>query len=266
MKKLEIEHDLQDAIRLDQFELRYHPQWELQSGRICGVEVMVRWRHPRYGLLAPDAFIPVAESSGLIQRLDILITSKTLNQVRKWVCDGVCFGRVAINVSSGTFRQPGFLLAIEQCLKETGVSGELIEMEITESMLLDDREPVRRILGGLNRLGILVAVDDFGTGYSSMTYLKDFPVQILKIDRSFVADCDTDRTSSVILRNMISLGNDLDLKVVAEGIETRPQLRYLKQLGCAVGQGNILSTPISADEFRVFLSARNHSVVASDGL
>jgi len=253
MHKLEIEHDLRDAIKNDQYELHYQPKWELHSGNICGLEVLVRWQHPDYGLVYPDKFISVAESCGLIQQLDSLIMAKALKQYKQWEKEGITFGRIAINVSSICFRQPNFLASIVQLLADADVQGENIELEITESILVENCKKVQNTLYNLNKLGIHIAIDDFGTGYSSMAYLKDFPIQTLKIDRSFVSDYDKNRVSAVILKNMIALGNGLGLSVVAEGIETKKQEARLKSLHCGIGQGYLLTKPLPAPELESFL-------------
>ncbi len=253
MQKLETEYDLRDAIKSDQFELHYHPKWELRSGRICGLEVLVRWQHPKYGIIYPEQFISVAESCGLIQQLDTLIMSKALNQYRQWEQRGIRFGRLAVNVSPICFRQPNFLSSIMQLLADTNVHGENIELEITESILVENFKKAQNTLFKLNALGIHVAIDDFGTGYSSMAYLKDLPIQTLKIDRSFVSDIGKNNVSAVILKNMITLGNDLGLSVVAEGIETQKQALLLSNLCCGIGQGYLLTKPLPANKLESFL-------------
>ena len=256
MRKLEIEHDLRAAIKQDQFELHYHPKWNLQSGNICGLEVLARWQHPTHGLLYPEKFISVAESCGLIQQLDALIMFKALTQYKQWADKGLNFGRIAINVSSVCFQQPNFITAIVQLLTDTDVQGETIELEITESILVENCKKNQNTLSNLNKLGIHVAIDDFGTGYSSMAYLKDFPIQTLKIDQSFVSDFKNNEASAMILKNMITLGNDLGLSVVAEGIETKQQEAYLKSLCCGTGQGYLLTMPLPAHELELFLATK----------
>jgi diguanylate cyclase (GGDEF)-like protein len=253
LQQLEIERDLRDAINHDQFELHYHPQWKLNSGAICGVEALVRWQHPEHGFLYPNDFIPVAESCGLIQELDVLIITKSLKQYRQWQNKGLDFGNIAINVSSISIQQPDFLSIVVQLLTDIGVQGENIEFEITESILVENCGQSQSLLANLNKLGIRVAIDDFGTGYSSMAYLKDFSIQTLKIDRSFISDYDKNGVSTVILNNMITLGNDLGMSIIAEGIETKEQEDHLKEIGCDIGQGYYLTRPIPAREFEELL-------------
>ena len=254
-KQLEVEHNLRIAIKEDQFVLYFHPQWQLDTGKITGLEVLVRWQHPEKGLIFPDEFISIAESCGLIQKLDLLITAKALKQLKIWNEKGFEMGRIAINISPVCFCRPDFFKNIQKLIIDADVDAKNIELEITESVLVDNVEQSQQLLRDLHRLGIHIAIDDFGTGYSSMSYLKDFEIDTLKIDRSFVTDFDKSKTSAVILKNMINLGIDLGLDVVAEGIETLEQESHLKNLNCTTGQGFLLTRPIPAHELETFLAS-----------
>ncbi|MCU7835503.1 MAG: EAL domain-containing protein [gamma proteobacterium symbiont of Taylorina sp.] len=255
-RQLEIEHNLRTAIEEDQFILHYHPQWQLNSGKISGLEVLVRWQHPEQGMIFPDEFIPVAESCGLIQQLDLLIVSKAFHQLKSWNMTGFDFGCMAINISPICFCRADFFNNIQNLISDIGVDAGSIELEITESVLVNNVKQSQQLLLDLHRLGLRIAIDDFGTGYSSMSYLKDFVIDTLKIDRSFVSEYNQSKTSSVVLKNMINLGIDLGLDVVAEGIETIEQETYLKDLNCSIGQGFLLTKPLPAQELENFLTAK----------
>lgn len=255
-RQLEVEHSLRIAIEEDQFILHFQPQWQLNSGNISGLEVLVRWLHPEQGLIFPNEFIPVAESCGLMQQLDSLIINKALLQQSSWADNGFNFGRMAINVSPVFFCRPDFLNNITKQLMETQVDANTLEFEITESVLVDNVQQSQLVLSKLHQLGLKVAIDDFGTGYSSMSYLKDFKIDTLKIDRSFTSGFDHSKTSRVILKNMVNLGIDLGLDVVAEGIETIEQETHLKNLNCTLGQGYYLTKPLPASEFEQFSASK----------
>ena len=253
MHQLEIEHDLRDAVKRDQLEVYYHPQWDLSTNKITGIEALVRWNHPQRGLIMPDEFIPVAESCGMIQQIDNVVMKKALAQYNMWKNKGYEFGRMALNVSPVYFCRPDFLAHIVECITKNEIQGDDLEIEITESVLFENSSRTQNILTSLNKLGVRIAIDDFGTGYSSMTYLRNFSVHTLKIDRSFVADYDQSKISTAILKNMVTLGLDLGLDIVAEGIETKNQQYHLQKLGCGNGQGYLFTQPLPAQEIEYLL-------------
>ena len=253
MKQMEMEQDLKGAVKYDQFELHFQPQWDLATGKVKGLEALVRWKHPTHGLIYPDEFIGIAEACGLIQQLDSLVTSKALKQQKEWRERGLNFGAMCINVSPVCFRRSDFFRDISQIISQSGIEPGLIELEITESLLVENDKHAQKLFADLKSLGVRIALDDFGTGYSSMSYLKDFRFDTLKIDRSFVADYSKSEISTIVLKNILTLGHDLGLNVVAEGIETEEQEAHLRSLGCTTGQGYLLTKPLDAQALECFL-------------
>jgi len=261
--RLETERDLRAAIEQDQFIIYFHPQWSLDSNKINGLEVLVRWQHPTRGLVSSDQFIGIAESCGLIDKIDFLIMTKAIQQHKLWQQTGLDIGVMAINVSSISFSREDFFNNVSHIIEQCEVDAKTIELEITESILIENDKYCQQLLTALKSLGVRVAIDDFGTGYSSMAYLKNFEVDTLKIDQSFIADFDKDSTSEIILKNMISLGIDLGLTVVAEGIETPQQQHHLRELGCHSAQGFLLTKPKPAAEIEQFIRAHQSSKAMS---
>lgn len=265
-RRLKIERDLRIAIEEDQFILHFHPQWQLDTGKVSGLEVLVRWQHPKRGLVFPDEFIGVAESCGLIQKLDFLIMQKALTQHKQWHEKGFDFGTISINVSAIYFSHKSFIENTQHLIESIGVRAESIEIEILESVLIENNKSSQQTLDDLHQLGVKVAIDDFGTGYSSMSYLRDFKVHTLKIDRSFVSGCNLNNTSKVILKNMITLGKDLGLKVIAEGIETAEEEETLKFYDCEVGQGYYLTKPLPEKKVVELLKLKQENNIINLGL
>ncbi|UYI50025.1 EAL domain-containing protein [Vibrio natriegens] len=248
MSQKETEKSLAVAIEHDQFELHYLPKWNLQSEKVEGVEALVRWAHPYKGLLYPNNFIPVAEATGQIRLLDLLITEKALKQQKEWLDRGIELGVVGVNVSARSLKHPEFFDGLKQVIARSGVPTDKLEIEITETVMVENVETAQKIFAELKDLGIRIALDDFGTGFSSLSYLKDFDFQTLKIDRSFVMDYTTNRASEVLLKSIIQLGNELGVTVVAEGVETVQQQADLYTMGCLTGQGFYLTPPVPADK------------------
>jgi len=248
MSQKETEKSLAVAIEHDQFELHYLPKWNLQSEKVEGVEALVRWAHPYKGLLYPNDFIPVAEATGQIRLLDLLITEKALKQQKEWLDRGIELGVVGVNVSARSLKHPEFFDGLKQVIARSGVPTDKLEIEITETVMIENVETAQKIFTELKDLGIRIALDDFGTGFSSLSYLKDFDFQTLKIDRSFVMDYTTNRASEVLLKSIIQLGNELGVTVVAEGVETVQQQADLYTMGCLTGQGFYLTPPVPADK------------------
>jgi len=263
LRRMETIRELRLAIEEDQLELYFQPQWQLKTGCISGMEVLVRWQHPARGLVFPDEFIGVAETCGLIQKLDLLIMEKAFKQNKEWRGQGLNFGTMSINVSPVCFFRPDFVANVARLIHKFDIQAGIIELEILESVLVENDENAQHVLQELKRLGVKVAIDDFGTGYSSMAYLKDFEVDTLKIDRAFIADSTKGSKSKLILKNMIKLGLDLELNVIAEGIETIEQEEMLKSFNCNIGQGYLLAKPLPSKDFVELLQVKNTDNVIS---
>lgn len=263
MSQKQTENELAIAIERDEFELNYLPKWNLHTGQIEGVEALVRWNHPDKGLLYPNDFIPVAESTGQIRLLDLLIARKALAQQKKWIDRGVKLGIVGINISARSLKHPDFFTRLKQTIVQSGVASHKLEIEITETVMVENIEVAQVIFSELKDLGVRVALDDFGTGFSSLSYLKDFDFQTIKIDRSFVMDYATNHTSSVLLKSIIQLGKELGVSVVAEGVETQQHQQDLLAMGCVIGQGFYLTKPLPASALveQLFPSPADSNVV-----
>jgi diguanylate cyclase (GGDEF)-like protein len=240
----------------DQIVVYYQPKACLDTGRITGVEALVRWEHPERGLIPPNDFIPLAERTGVIRPLTWLILRKALEQSRRWSDQGLDL-RLAVNISARCLLDKGFPEGVAHLLRETGVPAERLELELTESSVMSDPDRALAILHSLRNTGIRLAIDDFGTGYSSMAYLKKLPVSELKIDRTFVTEMDRDASDAAIVRSSLELAHNLDLEVVAEGVETQAVWDQLTLLGCSSAQGYFLSRPLPPKEFERWLALRD---------
>jgi len=252
-----MEGSLRTALDQDQFELFYQPQINVESDRVVGVEALIRWNHPEKGAIPPARFLPLAEESGLITLLDGWGLVHACRQCVSWHEQGFDPGRVAINLSGRQLASQGLLQRIEKVLERTGCHPEWIELEITEGFVMQQPEQSVRLFSELQHRGIELAIDDFGTGYSSLSYLKRLPINKLKIDRAFVQDLPRGQSDAAIAKTVISLGENLRLKVVAEGVETRDQMEYLRQQGCLLVQGFLYARPLPAEEFTQFLQQQN---------
>ncbi|HEY9147490.1 MAG TPA: EAL domain-containing protein [Gammaproteobacteria bacterium] len=248
MERLALESSLRRALEAGQLELHYQPQVELGSGRIVGAEVLLRWYHPEHGMISPERFIPLAEEAGLILPIGEWVLEQACIQAAQWCELYPEFERIAVNLSIAQLQRSDFVEKVRDILQRTGLSAEKLELEITEGMLMQFPDITRVVLNGLRDLGVDLAIDDFGTGYSSLGYLKRFPIQILKIDRSFIMDIPADSNDVAITRAVIALGKSLQLKVIAEGVETVQQAEFLLQEGCNLGQGYYYNHPVSAEE------------------
>jgi diguanylate cyclase (GGDEF)-like protein/PAS domain S-box-containing protein len=255
VEQLVMTNSLRVAMSQQQFLLHYQPRMDLASRRVTGVEALVRWQHPELGLIAPAHFIPLAEETGLIGDLGEWVLRAACRQAKAWQGRGLPPLRVAVNLSARQFRQPDFARQVAAILAETGLDSSLLELEITESMVMQDLEKTRSILRELKALGIMIAIDDFGTGHSSLAYLKRFPVDYLKIDRSFVRDLPANHEDVAIAKAIIALGKSLDLCVIAEGVETPDQQSFLEQHGCDEAQGFLVSKPLAVRDMEAFLYA-----------
>ncbi|MGH1477305.1 MAG: putative bifunctional diguanylate cyclase/phosphodiesterase [Geminicoccales bacterium] len=243
-RRLELEASLRRAIRQEQFELFFQPQINLRSGRLMGFEALLRWQHPELGLVAPSDFIGIAEESGLILPIGEWALERTCKQLALWRDAGLPEVHVAVNFSARQFQNEGLLDLVRATLDRHGLPPRLLEIEITESDILQKPAQANRLMMCFSDLGIRVALDDFGTGYSSLNHLRAFPGAIIKIDRSFILDIDSASSNRAIVQSLISMAHDLDLKVVAEGVETTAQLDYLKSRNCDIVQGYLISKPL----------------------
>jgi diguanylate cyclase (GGDEF)-like protein/PAS domain S-box-containing protein len=252
-QRLDLEISLRSAIEKEEFLLYYQPQIDAQSGELTGFEALVRWQSPEHGMVPPDSFIPVAEETGLIVEIGQQVLEMACKQMAQWQAAGLPPVKVAVNLSARQLRQPDLLETICEIIRVNGISYDIIALEVTESMIMDNPDECIRILTLLSNLGIELAIDDFGTGYSSLSYLKLFPFDKLKIDRSFVKDIETDASDAAIASATIALAHTLGRKVVAEGVETRAQLDFLKQHGCDVIQGYYFSRPIPAGDVAAYI-------------
>ena len=254
--RLELETDLRRAIDREEFVLHYQPLVALDTGRIVGVEALVRWAHPARGLLAPGAFIPLAEETGLIVPLGRWALRAACRAVAGWPTPaGHPPPTVAVNLSVAQVQREDVLADVADALRETGLVPDRLTLEITESVLAGDPDAARDTLRALHGRGVRLALDDFGTGYSSLGYLRRFPLDALKMDRSFVADLGRDATGTELARVVVALGRTLGLTTVAEGIETAEQYAWVRALGCALGQGYYMARPLPPDEARALVAA-----------
>ena len=248
-EKVRLESDLHTALALRQFELYYQPKVDTMSGTFYSAEALIRWRHPERGLVSPAAFIPLAEECGLIGPIGEWVLREACRQGRAWQQAGLSPVRIAVNVAASQFRAGDLVETIHQALADAELEARFLEVELTESAVMSDPEESIKILEQLSEMGVLVSVDDFGTGYSSMSYLRRFPIDQLKIDRSFLSEITARSDDASIVGAIVSLAHNLRLKVVAEGVETVAQLDLLKTLGCDQYQGYQFSPPVPAAEF-----------------
>jgi diguanylate cyclase (GGDEF)-like protein len=253
---IRLESDLHQALKLKQFELHYQPKVDALSGRIRGAEALIRWRHPRRGLVAPNAFIPLAEECGLIVPIGAWVIRQACRQLSEWRRAGLPSTRVAVNVSAAQLRQPSLLLeTVRDAIAEAGIGASNLEVELTESAVMSNPEESVATLQQLSRMGVAISFDDFGTGYSCMSYLRRLPLDKLKIDRSFISDVVSSPDAEAVVRGIISLAHSLRIKVIAEGVETLEQIELLKVLGCDQYQGFHFSPPVSAAAYEQLISA-----------
>jgi diguanylate cyclase (GGDEF)-like protein/PAS domain S-box-containing protein len=246
VEKVSLESALRLALERNDLYLVYQPQWDLLTGRHCGVEVLIRWCHPELGEISPMRVIQLAESSGQIFQLGEWVLRCACAQASAWAAAGFSVGRVAVNISGHQLRQPDFPALIESILAETKLDPASLELEITESVLLEYAGQTVAVLQALKKMGVQLTIDDFGTGYSSLSYLKHFPVDRLKIDRAFIAGMDHEPCDAAIVAAVIALARTLKIKVLAEGVETSAQLAFLQSQGCMEAQGFLLGVPMLA--------------------
>ena len=243
-----LEADLRRALENEELRVHYQPKIEIATGRISGFEALVRWTHPERGVIPPDVFVPLAEKCSLIEKLSGFVLRAAAKQVRGWIESGLPAVRVGVNISAREFGSDSLVQLIEEVLRETSIDARYLEIEITETAMIESTEHTARVLERIKQLGVTVALDDFGTGYSSLTYLRQFPVDVVKIDRSFVRDIHTESDDASITAAIISMAHELGLRVVAEGVETEEQLDILRGQGCEEMQGYLFSRPLPEDE------------------
>jgi diguanylate cyclase (GGDEF)-like protein/PAS domain S-box-containing protein len=244
-----LEADLRHALQRQEFVLHYQPQVDLRSGRIVGAEALVRWNRPGEGFVRPGDFLPLAEENGLIIPINEWVLREACREARSWHLRGLPRVRVAVNLSPIQFRKQDVPALVASILEETGLEAELLELELTENILMQNTNAVIEDLRRLRRLGVSLSIDDFGTGYSSLAYVKNFPVDRLKIDQCFIRNVDTDPNDAAIVRAVISLGHSLGIGVLAEGVETADKVAYLRAEGCDEVQGYYFSRPVPAADF-----------------
>jgi len=250
-----IENGLRQAIERQEFVLHYQPKINLETGAIIGAEALMRWHHPQRGLVSPAQFIPVAEECGFIVPIGKWGLRETCWQTRAWQDEGLPPLRVAFNISAVELRNKDFIGNVQAIMTETGLDPRYLELELTETFLIENSESTATVLQALKDMGIQLSLDDFGTGYSSLSYLKRFPIDTLKIDQSFVCDLTTDSDDASIISAVISMGKNLHMGVIAEGVETKEQLAFLREEHCPEGQGYYFSRPVVAEEFSKLLGA-----------
>ncbi len=249
VQKISLETGLRRALRNDEFVLHYQPKLDIGSGRIIGAEALIRWRHPESGLTPPATFIPFAEESGLIVPIGLWVLREACLQAMRWKRKGLPQMPIAVNISAAQFHAKNFVADVAAILAETGISPRMLELELTETTIMQEVGATIEALRDLRAMGINVSIDDFGTGYSGLSYLKHFPVDTLKIDQSFVRDVATDAGDAAIVNAIIMLGRTLKQQVIAEGVETAEQFEFLKRQSCDAMQGHFFSRPLVADDF-----------------
>lgn len=252
-ERLALENELYYALDRGELLLHYQPQVSLHSGRIIGVETLIRWQNPARGLVSPAKFIPIAEETGLIVPIGEWVLRTACAQSLTWQAQGFPSLKIAVNLSARQFKQQNLVQTVNQVLETTGLDPHYLELELTESLMIDNIQQSINIMQQLHNMGIVLSVDDFGTGYSSLNYLKRFPIHTLKIDQSFVRDLVVDSDDAAIVDAIISLAHSLNLSVIAEGVESQEQLTYLQNKGCDEIQGYYFSRPLPAHTFTQLL-------------
>ena len=248
LELLTLESDLHKALERNELVLYYQPKVDAATRMVKGMEALIRWKHPDRGLIPPQQFIPLAETSGLIIPIGEFVIRTVCRQIRTWQEAGYEQMNIALNVSGRQFDQQNLIEIVKEALQDTLISPRCLELEITESIIMRNPEKAIQILAELSALGIGISIDDFGTGYSSLSYLKRLPLDFLKIDQSFVKGLASDPRDQAIIRAIIAMAHSLNLKTIAEGVETEEQLSFLQEHGCDEIQGYLFSRPLPAEE------------------
>jgi len=252
-ERMSLETDLRYALDRQELVLRYQPLLDLAADEVVSAEALMRWIHPKRGRVSPELFVPILEEMGLIDNVGIWVLQTATNQLRLWQSEGLPIGRVAVNVSARQFRRPEFVKQVDDVLRASAIPANFLELELTESAIVEDMAESNQSLGMLRELGVKVSIDDFGTGYSSFSYLNNLQFDAVKIDRAFVRDLPDPRAIA-IAKAIIAVGHTLEKTVIAEGVENEIQLAHLKDLGCDVAQGFLISRPLDTDDFAHWLS------------
>ena len=255
VKRLQIENLIRFGLKEDHFKVFYQPKMDINTGKLVGMEALVRFITPNKGLISPAQFIPIAEETGQIVEVGDVVLEKACRDVKDWINRGLFEGRVAVNLSAKQFMQPDLIGSIEKTLKQEGLPSYYLELEITEGTIMDDPKDAIRIMNTLSARGIHLAIDDFGTGYSSLAYLKQFPLNTLKVDKAFIDDMGNDKGKNMV-DSIVTIAHNLGLSVVAEGVEYEDQVAQLKALNCETVQGYFYSKPLSHEQFEEFLLAQ----------
>ena len=257
LEMLSMESALRRALRDEELLVYYQPKVEIATERIVGMEALVRWRHPELGMVSPGQFIPLAEDTGLISPIGEWVLRRACEDSLEWQRSGLPPIQMAVNLSSVQFRDPNLYESVIGTIESTGLDPRHVELELTESMLMEDAEKAVGILNRFKQHGIKISIDDFGTGYSSLSYLKRFPIDALKIDRSFITEVNTNPDDASISTSIILMGRSLKLRVIAEGVETRSQLSFLRVMQCDEVQGFLFSPPVPADQAKALLERQD---------
>jgi len=263
-ENLELENDLRHAIERNELILYYQPKIDLFPGKITGMEALLRWKHSTIGMIPPDEFIPLAEETGLIHKIGEWALNTACNKLKEWESTSNKNISIAVNLSAIQFQQKDLLEMIRETLKNTGANPKLLELEVTESMIMDNIDTAAATMRKLHKEGVQISIDDFGTGYSSLNHLKRFPISTVKIDRSFVRDLTTDPDDAAIVGAIITMAHGMGMKVIAEGVETEQQLAYLRRLRCDVIQGFLFSPALPEDEVEELLKQDKDGTAFSD--
>lgn len=258
LQRLTLENQLRKAIERGELDLHYQPQLDVVTGEFCGLEALLRWDSQELGRISPAEFIPLAEETGLIVSIGEWVLRKACQQAKKLQDQNIPFNRMAVNVSAIQFLHKGFSSLVTKILAETGLKPDVLELELTESVLINDEDIVLNVLQSLKRIGVQLAIDDFGTGYSSLSRLKSFPIDRLKIDQGFVRNIEQDSDNAAIVVAVIAMAEGMDMKVIAEGVETDGQLAFLKNKRCNEVQGYLLSKPLPSAQIEEFLMKQAH--------
>ena len=250
-KRLDLEASLREAIKRQEFQVYYQPKYDMNTGQCWGMEALIRWSHPHKGLISPADFIPVAEQTGIIIPISEWLIRECFRQMVSWREAGYDAKNLSINVSPRQFKEQDLVGLFTELLQSTGINGEEVEIEITETILMDNQIKAEATLGQLKAMGIKIALDDFGTGYASLAYLKKYPIDIVKIDRSFVSGTPDDEEDCAIVKAIASLAGALEMGLIAEGVETEEQIAFLRKMHCHLAQGFYWNPPLSAHAFQI---------------